>query len=80
VEVRRQSGTATALWILLGISGLPIQSGVALRLPPHSKMSLQQPASASASAVEMPRVSKVITGMGFRAAVLGSVRTYARGE
>ena len=34
--VRRQSGAATALWFRL-TPGIAIKSGVALRLPPHSK-------------------------------------------
>jgi len=35
--VRRQSEAATALWILCLEENLKNQSGVALRLPPHSK-------------------------------------------
>jgi len=35
--VRRQSEAATALWFSATRSALTIQSGVALRLPPHSK-------------------------------------------
>jgi hypothetical protein len=35
--VRRQSEAATALWIESGSIRAQMQSGVALRLPPHSK-------------------------------------------